>query len=482
MSQSDHSCKAILEQGSNKGKQCERPKLENGFCGKHQKQAELEKALDGGLRKCSTYRCTSTFIPFTKMKIEYCDICIKSKDEYLKTIILCNWKEIECKKQARSSGYCGKHESRALLLNVAIEKNIRICDDGKRGCKNSTIENKLRCEECLEKGRNKDNRKYKEKQQNLNICLGCAKEIKELLNGVRIKVQRCASCYEKLRKVEETRAPRDRNYLIENKSNIDKYLTSYIQSARYRNIAFELTKEKFEELISLACYYCASYNENQVIGIDRLDSKKHYTIDNCVPCCKICNFMKGTLSKNTFILQAHKIANKFRVEDISEPEEEISNIELSSMIPPMKVAEIYRNGKFSSYLEACIRDKRSSIFIERLKTIETKKLSYREFVEYFRNCCKADSKLCASHLSHDRKRISYKELYDYFNNDNSEYAIELYQAIHGIMGGFKEDMESLAEIWNILSFDERSSGLYTIMIKYQNQRANGTVKKITPVE
>jgi hypothetical protein len=36
-------CKAILEQGSNKGKQCQRSPLENGYCGKHQKQAEFEK-------------------------------------------------------------------------------------------------------------------------------------------------------------------------------------------------------------------------------------------------------------------------------------------------------------------------------------------------------------------------------------------------------------------------------------------------------
>jgi hypothetical protein len=144
----------------------------------------------------------------------------------------------------------------------------------------------------------------------------------------------------------------------------------------------------------------------------------------------------------------------------------------------MKVAELYRNGKFNLYLEACIRDKRSTVFIERLKTIENKKLSYREFLDFFRNCCKADSKLCASHLSHDRKRLSYKELYDYFNNENSEYAIELYQAVHGEMGGFKEDMEGLADTWSVLSFDERTSGLYSIMIKYQNQRAHGTVKKI----
>lgn len=478
MSQSDHSCKAVLEQGSNKGKHCERPKLDNGFCGKHQKQAELEKALEGGLRKCSTHRCTVTFTPVSSKSIEYCGSCKKAKEEHLKTITLCKWNELECKKEARPSGFCGKHEPRALLLKEAEEKNLRICDDGKRACKNQTIENKLRCESCLEKEREKDNKKYKEKQENLNMCLGCGKEIQELLDGAKGKVQRCAGCYEKLRKVEEIRGARDRNYLIENKANIDKYLASYIQGARNRNIAFELSKGQFESLVSMACYYCAYYNENEVIGIDRLNSKKHYTLDNCVACCKMCNFMKGTLSRNTFILQAHKIANKFPVNEIIKEELDTEVSVLSSLIPPAKVAEIYKNGKFSLYLEACIRDKRSTIFIERLKTIESKKLSYREFLDFFRNCCKADSKLCASHLSHDRKRLSYKELYDYFNNENSEYAIELYQAVHGVMGGFKEDMEELADTWNILSFDERTSGLYTIMIKYQNQRAHGTVKKI----
>ena len=53
MSQSEHSCKAILEQGTNKGKQCERPKLENGYCGKHQKQADIDAAISDGKRKCA---------------------------------------------------------------------------------------------------------------------------------------------------------------------------------------------------------------------------------------------------------------------------------------------------------------------------------------------------------------------------------------------------------------------------------------------
>lgn len=475
MSQSDHLCKAVLEQGSNKGKQCERPKLDNGYCGKHQKQAELEKALESGLRKCSTHRCTVTFTPVTSKSIEYCDSCKKAKEEHLKTITLCKWNELECKKEARTSGFCGKHEPRALLLNDAKETNVRICDDGKRACKNQTIENKLRCESCLEKEREKDNRKYKEKQDNLNMCLGCGKEIQELLDGAKGKVQRCVCCYEKLRNVEETRGARNRNYLIENKANIDKYLASYIQGARNRNIAFELSKEQFESLVSMACYYCAYHNENEVIGIDRLNSKKHYTLDNCVACCKICNFMKGTLSINTFIIQAHKIANKCPVNEIIKEEVDTEVTVLSSLIPPMKVAEIYRNGKFNLYIDACIRDKRSPLFIERLKGINTN-MSYREFIKFFRTCCKTDSKLCASHLSHDRKRISLKEIYGYFNNKNSDYAIELYQAVHGEMGGFKEDMEFIAKHWDTLSFEQRNDSINKIIVKYRNKRTNGTIE------
>lgn len=46
-------CKAILEQGTNKGKICEREGQENGYCGKHQKQALKETKK--GQTKCTMY-------------------------------------------------------------------------------------------------------------------------------------------------------------------------------------------------------------------------------------------------------------------------------------------------------------------------------------------------------------------------------------------------------------------------------------------
>jgi len=473
-------CKAILEQGVQKGKQCDRPKLENGFCGKHQKQAEIEKALESGQRKCSKYRCTVTFIPKTTKSIEYCDTCQKDKIDKLKDMTLCKWTELKCNNKAQKSGYCGKHETRALLLKEADEKGIRYCDDGKRSCKNTTIDGKLKCEECLTKDRVVDNKRYDERKENLHICLGCGKTLTTLLEGITGKqVQRCADCYTKLRNTEEARGPRERNYLVEKKANIDKYLLNYISSAKDRNLSFDLSKEKFEELVSTPCFYCSIYNEKEVIGIDRINSSKNYTVENCVPCCKTCNYMKGTLSRRAFILQAHKIATQFPIEELSDSEEESendSNTLLSSTISPMKVGELYRNGKLNIFIEACIRENRSPQFIERLKGVENTKMSYREFRYFFRTCCKTDSKLSSAHARVQRQRISYKEIYGYFNNKNSKYAIDIYQNAHGVMNGFKEDMEVIAEKWDIMSFDERTTTIYSVMVKYQNKRAYGSVE------
>ena len=46
----------------------------------------------------------------------------------------------------------------------------------------------------------------------------------------------------------------------------------------------------------------------RVNGIDRLDSNVCYTVENCRPCCKDCNYMKGTYDPRTFIERAKKIA------------------------------------------------------------------------------------------------------------------------------------------------------------------------------
>ena len=81
----------------------------------------------------------------------------------------------------------------------------------------------------------------------------------------------------------------------------------YKSNAKARGISWELTNEQFLELVTKDCDYCGHSQEYN--GIDRIDSSKGYTIDNCVPCCSWCNTMKLDYSKTEFLEHIKKIYN-----------------------------------------------------------------------------------------------------------------------------------------------------------------------------
>ena len=85
----------------------------------------------------------------------------------------------------------------------------------------------------------------------------------------------------------------------------------YRQSAKKRNLSFTLTLESFKNLITSPCHYCNKIipNKNRfeidedvaVVGVDRKDSNIGYEIDNCLPCCSNCNYMKRDQSYDNFL-------------------------------------------------------------------------------------------------------------------------------------------------------------------------------------
>ena len=94
----------------------------------------------------------------------------------------------------------------------------------------------------------------------------------------------------------------------------------YRSGARQRDIEWNLSEKEFKSLIKQNCYYCneepsrhqsVSYRDDYelVNGIDRIDSNKGYSIDNCVPCCNTCNLMKNTLPKSVFFEKISQIYN-----------------------------------------------------------------------------------------------------------------------------------------------------------------------------
>lgn len=107
------------------------------------------------------------------------------------------------------------------------------------------------------------------------------------------------------------------------RKNVNRKWPQSESQARHRFGHYQLVSEKadrefllsFEQFLSLCksnCFYCGqppgagvtrtgtakSYALN---GIDRVDNKIGYRIENCVPCCELCNRFKGVLTDDLFI-------------------------------------------------------------------------------------------------------------------------------------------------------------------------------------
>jgi len=457
-------CKAVIDQGANKGKQCWRPSTENGYCGKHQSDFLLEKGKSEGLRKCSKFRCLN-MIPDGK----YCQTCKTKRDEERTHVVMCKGlitqgknKGQPCDKKAScEEGYCGKH-----MLNITLEKTKeegkRICDDGKRACKNYTEDGKLKCEECLTKTRIKEQGEHAYRKE-MGLCLGCGCELESLTRGFRREVQRCEPCYEKLREIEFNRPDRSRNYKAEAKANLDFHYRRYHTGAYKRNIQFDLTIEQFGDMVTLPCHYCGSRDELEVVGVDRVNNDTGYTIQNTVPCCEKCNIMKRDLTVDEFIDQIVKIYNNFKdKETVSFTQEK-----KPSYIKPRKIIDIYNRGKLDEYIELCVKDERSPLFIEKLRFLKTVKLSEREVRNYIRSCLCSDTN---RENIQSRQRISKKELFGYLEMKNVDMCIRRYSEVHGTPEGFEEDIRNLVRFWNTdneINFIEFNK----VLVKYQNKRA-----------
>jgi hypothetical protein len=100
------------------------------------------------------------------------------------------------------------------------------------------------------------------------------------------------------------------NYTAEwNRTHVNARLNAVKSAAEKRGIQWNLTDDEAKVMLVSPCIYCKHIDlEVRVNGIDRLDSGKSYTTENCRPCCKNCNYMKGTFDPKTFIDWAKKIA------------------------------------------------------------------------------------------------------------------------------------------------------------------------------
>lgn len=176
------------------------------------------------------------------------------------------------------------------------------------------------CSKCKIEKETSEFYKCKSKKDGLRCwCKECGK----LDNEKREKQYNEKRRQYRLTHKEEARQNKKR-YYDENKEKILKInsiwrqtingrYTSYRNSAKFRKLEWELTKEEFIKFWDNNCYYCGDKIDG--IGIDRLDSNIGYKVENLVPCCSICNVIKMDYSYNEFINKITKIYNHLNLKN-----------------------------------------------------------------------------------------------------------------------------------------------------------------------
>lgn len=86
---------------------------------------------------------------------------------------------------------------------------------------------------------------------------------------------------------------------------------------KHKNRYMDITFEQFVAICESNCVYCGGEPTETLWsgyrvpwfanGVDRIDSSKGYSLDNCQSCCSICNRLKSDLTEKDFLRHIKRI-------------------------------------------------------------------------------------------------------------------------------------------------------------------------------
>ena len=144
--------------------------------------------------------------------------------------------------------------------------------------------------------------------------VGCFSKAKNRPDGCYYRCKACVKAYNQINKDKEIarrKAYRESNkekiaiikkaHREANRDKVNAYhkahsqsqrgrYNSYKSGAKRRSLPFELSFDEFMIFWQANCHYCG--DQIATIGIDRIDSNVGYSLENCVPCCARCNYVK----------------------------------------------------------------------------------------------------------------------------------------------------------------------------------------------
>jgi hypothetical protein len=277
---------------------------ENKYCGKHQLYMFVDETIASGKNVCINYvrGCR------TQLDIEYsktsCETCL-GKD-----------RANDKARRGNSTALNSTNEPDKQTCTTCCKTYDKDQFIGKKS------ENTKTCSVCREAGRVQDLKRDKEHRNELARIAEQKPERKAIKNewveNNQEKVAMKEMNYRQRqlendqegylqRNAETAKNWREQNpekVMANNKNKIENIKIQYSVyniSANDKNLNFELTQELFEQIVKQPCYYCGIVQDRGFNGIDRKDSTECYTESNCLSCCKMCNYMKGSLSERVFL-------------------------------------------------------------------------------------------------------------------------------------------------------------------------------------
>ena len=116
-----------------------------------------------------------------------------------------------------------------------------------------------------------------------------------------------------------------RRSLTDKEAALGKAFANLKRHAKKRNLSVAISNCFFMEMSAHSCIYCGIPPSNTARsrkkawaynGIDRLDNSRGYEPNNCVPCCKRCNWGKGVMSFDEFRQWIATVHTRFEKGDV----------------------------------------------------------------------------------------------------------------------------------------------------------------------
>jgi hypothetical protein len=123
----------------------------------------------------------------------------------------------------------------------------------------------------------------------------------------------CKDCYSVWRKEKyKNNIEKEKSYDLKRRGTIPRRYQTLKARAKKKKLELNISEQEFAKIVEAPCFYCANKlcKPSQAIGLDRIDSKSGYTIENVVSCCEFCNIVKmNNLTKEEMIIVAQTLIN-----------------------------------------------------------------------------------------------------------------------------------------------------------------------------